>query len=47
MESASMRVAAAPSTARQAAIQKGQPVRFRIKPISVTVIAAVADTGPI
>jgi prepilin-type N-terminal cleavage/methylation domain-containing protein len=37
MESARMRVAAALATARQAAIQKGQPVRFKIAANTVTV----------
>ena len=37
MESARMRVAAALATARQAAIQKGEPVRFLIKADSVSV----------
>ena len=39
-----MRVAAGIATARQAAIQKGQPVRFMIKSNRVTVIAAAKDT---
>jgi len=43
MESARMRLAAALSTARQAAIQKGQTVQFRIKANRVTVFT-VADT---
>ena len=44
MQSAKMRVAAAAATARAAAIQKGQPVRFMIKSNRVTVIAAAKDT---
>jgi len=44
MESARMRVAAGIATARQAAIQKGQPVRFMIKNNRVTVIAEAKDT---
>jgi Tfp pilus assembly protein FimT len=43
MESARMRVAAALSTARQAAIQKGEPVQFRIKANRVRVFS-VSDT---
>ncbi len=39
-----MRVAAGLATARAAAIQKGQPVRFMIKSNRVTVIAAAKDT---
>jgi len=39
MQSAKMRVAAAAATARAAAIQKGQQVRFMIKSSRVTVIA--------
>lgn len=39
MQSAKMRVAAAAATARAAAIQKGQQVRFMIKSNRVTVIA--------
>jgi prepilin-type N-terminal cleavage/methylation domain-containing protein len=39
MQSAKMRVAAAAATARAAAIQKGQQVRFMIKNNRVTVIA--------
>jgi prepilin-type N-terminal cleavage/methylation domain-containing protein len=39
MESARMRVTAALATARQAAIQKGQPVTFMIKAHRVTVSA--------
>src|SRR5215210_5368673 len=38
MESARMRVAAALTTARQAAIQKGEPVRFQIAANRVTVV---------
>ena len=44
MQSAKMRVAAAAATARAAAIQKGQQVRFMIKSNRVTVIAAATDT---
>jgi len=44
MQSAKMRVAAAAATARAAAIQKGQQVRFMIKNNRVTVIAASTDT---
>ena len=44
MQSAKMRVAAAAATARAAAIQKGQQVRFMIKSSRVTVIAAAKDT---
>ena len=44
LEAARMRVAAGIATARQAAIQKGQPVRFMIKSNRVTVIAAAKDT---
>jgi type II secretory pathway pseudopilin PulG len=44
MQSAKMRVAAAAATARAAAIQKGQQVRFMIKSNRVTVIAAAKDT---
>jgi prepilin-type N-terminal cleavage/methylation domain-containing protein len=44
MESARMRVAAAVSTARQAAIQKGQTVEFRLTNNRVTVRAAGTDT---
>jgi prepilin-type N-terminal cleavage/methylation domain-containing protein len=43
MESARMRVAAALATARQAAIQKGQTVQFRITSNRVTVRAAGPD----
>jgi prepilin-type N-terminal cleavage/methylation domain-containing protein len=39
MQSAKMRVAAAAATARAAAIQKGQQVRFMIKSNRVTVVA--------
>jgi len=39
MQSAKMRVAAAAATARAAAIQKGQQVRFMVKSSRVTVIA--------
>ena len=45
MESARMRVAAGLATARQAAIQKGQTVKFRIKAHRVTVFV-VTGTGP-
>ena len=41
MESARMRVTAALATARQAAIQKGQPVTFMIKSHRVTVSAGL------
>jgi len=44
MQSAKMRVAAGAATARAAAIQKGQQVRFMIKSNRVTVIAAAKDT---
>ena len=44
MESARMRVAAAVATARQAAIQKGQTVEFRLTNNRVTVRAAGTDT---
>jgi prepilin-type N-terminal cleavage/methylation domain-containing protein len=44
MESARMRVAAALATARAAAIQKGEPVRFRIASNRVTVKSTSADT---
>jgi len=44
MQSAKMRVSAAAATARAAAIQKGQQVRFMIKNNRVTVIAASTDT---
>jgi type II secretion system protein H len=43
VESARMRVAAALSTARQAAIQKGEPVQFRLKLHQVRVFTA-SDT---
>ena len=43
MESARMRIAAGLATARQAAIQKGQTVKFRIKAHRVTVFVV---TGP-
>ena len=45
MESARMRVAAGLATARQAAIQKGQTVKFRLKAHRVTVFV-VTGTGP-
>ena len=45
MQSAKMRVAAAAATARAAAIQKGQQVRFMIKSNRVTVIAIVPPKG--
>jgi prepilin-type N-terminal cleavage/methylation domain-containing protein len=45
LESASMRVAAALVTARQAAIQKGQTVRFSISSNRVKVQATGADTS--
>ncbi|HUQ83512.1 MAG TPA: type II secretion system protein, partial [Gemmatimonadaceae bacterium] len=44
MESARMRVAAAVATARQAAIQKGTAVQFKIASNRVTVKATGADT---
>jgi prepilin-type N-terminal cleavage/methylation domain-containing protein len=47
MQSAKMRVAAAAATARAAAIQKGQPVRFMIKSNRVTVIAITPPTDTI
>jgi len=47
MQSAKMRVATAAATARAAAIQKGQQVRFMIKSNRVTVIAAATDTIPL
>jgi type II secretory pathway pseudopilin PulG len=51
MESARMRVAAGLATARQAAIQKGQTVKFRIKAHRVTVFVVTgpgaADTLPL
>jgi len=45
MESARMRVAAGLATARQAAIQKGQTVKFRLKAHRVTVFV-VTGAGP-
>jgi len=45
MESARMRVAAALATARQAAIQKGEPVRFLIKADSVSVKRLAGTTN--
>ena len=47
MQSAKMRVAAAAATARAAAIQKGQQVRFMIKNNRVTVIAITPPTDTI
>lgn len=45
LESARMRVAAAATTARQAAIQKAAPIRFRVASNRVTVInTATGDT---
>jgi len=44
MESARMRVAAAVATARQAGIQKGQTITFRIASNRVTVYTAGGDT---
>jgi prepilin-type N-terminal cleavage/methylation domain-containing protein len=45
MESARMRIAAALATARQAAIQKGQTVQFKIADNRVTVIASGTTTN--
>jgi prepilin-type N-terminal cleavage/methylation domain-containing protein len=45
MESARMRVAAALATARQAAIQKGQTVQFKIADNRVTVITSGTTTN--
>lgn len=45
MESARMRVAAGLTTARQAAIQKGQPVQFSIEANRVTVTPVGASTN--
>ena len=45
MESARMRVAAALATARQAAIQKGQTVQFKIVNERVTVVASGTTTN--
>jgi type II secretory pathway pseudopilin PulG len=47
MQSAKMRVGAAAATARAAAIQKGQQVRFMIKSNRVTVVAIAKDTIPL
>jgi prepilin-type N-terminal cleavage/methylation domain-containing protein len=47
MQSAKMRVGAAAATARAAAIQKGQQVRFMIKSNRVTVVAMAKDTIPL
>jgi type II secretory pathway pseudopilin PulG len=46
MESARMRVASALSTARQAAIQKGQTVQFKIQDNRVTVSAGIDSLLP-
>ena len=45
MESARMRVAAGLATARQAAIQKGETVRFRIASNRVTVVLVSTSTN--
>ena len=43
MESARMRIAAALATARQAAIQKGETVQFKIESNRVTVVASTTN----